>query len=81
MGSNVLHEAFSIRRPYCKLREEERRGIPKRYGRGLHSTRRTNTRQVPGFEFDEFVYREWAWSLSTFSPIVSRMPSHAIGVG
>ena len=31
---------------------EERRGIPKRYGRGLHSTRRTKTRQVPGFEFD-----------------------------
>jgi hypothetical protein len=55
MGSSILHEAFSIRRPYCKLREEERKGIPKRYGHGLHSTGRTKTRQVPGFEFDEFV--------------------------
>ncbi len=37
------------------VEEEERGGIPKRYGCGLHSTRRTKTRQVPGFEFDEFV--------------------------
>jgi hypothetical protein len=34
--------------------EEGRGGIPKRYGRGLYSTRRTKTRQVPGSEFDEF---------------------------
>jgi hypothetical protein len=52
---------------------EERRGIPKRYGRGLHSTRRTKTRQVPGFEFD-VRSRVWAWLLSTFSPVVNRMP-------
>jgi hypothetical protein len=37
------------------VEEEERGGIPKRYGCGLHSTRRTKTRQVPGFEFDEFI--------------------------
>jgi hypothetical protein len=35
------------------VEEEGRGGIPKRYGRGLHSTRRTKTRQVPGSEFDE----------------------------
>jgi len=28
--------------------------LSKRYGRGLHSTRKTKTRQVPGFKFDEF---------------------------
>jgi hypothetical protein len=36
------------------VEEEERGGIPKRYGRGLYSTRRTKTPQVPGFEFDGF---------------------------
>jgi hypothetical protein len=59
---------------------EERRGIPKRYGRGLYSTRRTKTRQVPGFEFDKFVPGRGRGLLLTFSPVVDRMPSHAISV-
>jgi hypothetical protein len=32
------------------VEEEGRGGIPKRYGHGLHSTRRTKTRRVPGSE-------------------------------
>ena len=37
------------------VEEDERGGIPKRYGHGLHSTRRTRTRQVPEFGFDNFL--------------------------
>ena len=58
------------------VEEEGKGGIPKRYGRGLHSTRRTKTRQVPGTEFDEFATVR-AWLLLAFSPIIGRMPSHA----
>ena len=39
------------------IEEEGRGGITKRYRRGLHSTRRTKTRQVPGSEFDESATR------------------------
>ena len=41
-------QAYSLRR---------RGGIPQRYGLGLQSTRRTMTRPVPEFEFDDFVSR------------------------
>jgi hypothetical protein len=35
MGSSILHETFSIRRPYYKLREEERRGEEYRRDMGV----------------------------------------------
>jgi hypothetical protein len=59
--------------------EEEGRGgeeYRRDMGVGLHSTRRTKTRQVPGSEFDEFATGERVGLLSTFSPIIGRMLSH-----
>jgi hypothetical protein len=39
------------------IEEEGRGGILKRYKRGLYSTRRTKTRQVPRSEFNESATR------------------------
>jgi hypothetical protein len=54
-GSSILVVGSGGPGILSDVEEDERGGILKRYGRGLHSTRRTRTRQVPGFGFDDFL--------------------------